>query len=170
MYRLGLLTLLAVWIGSACAPTAPQTGGQAQPAQEERDSNQTLRVAATGLVANMTPQASSANHYQYWPLYDNLTQYGPNFEVRPSVAERWELSPDGLTWTFFLRGDVRFSNGDPLTANDVAFTLNEIIARNWPQRGLFGTTIEATALDDRRVAIRTRQQDITVPFGGQFLW
>lgn len=38
--------------------------------------------------------------------------------VRPGVAERWEVSPDGLTYTFHLRANAQWSNGDPVTADD----------------------------------------------------
>lgn len=45
----------------------------------------------------------------------------------PRLAERWEASGDGLTWTFFLRQDVVWQDGEPLTARDVEFTFNDII-------------------------------------------
>jgi oligopeptide transport system substrate-binding protein len=45
---------------------------------------------------------------------ENPADLGPE----PGVAERWEESPDGLRYTFFLRGDARWSNGDPVTAAD----------------------------------------------------
>ncbi|MDP1840409.1 MAG: ABC transporter substrate-binding protein [Reyranella sp.] len=57
-------------------------------------------------------------------MYDSLV--GFNLEkggVGPGVAERWELSPDGLTWTFYLRPGQTFHNGDKLTAHDVKFSL-----------------------------------------------
>src|SRR5438477_3482185 len=57
-------------------------------------------------------------------MYDSLV--GFNLEkggVGPGVAERWELSPDGLAWTFYLRPGQTFHNGDKLTAEDVKFSL-----------------------------------------------
>jgi peptide/nickel transport system substrate-binding protein len=42
------------------------------------------------------------------------------------LATDWSVSPDGLTWTFTIRDDVRFTDGEPLTASDVAFTINGI--------------------------------------------
>ena len=50
--------------------------------------------------------------------------------VGPGVAERWELSEDGLTWTFHLRPGQKFHNGDPLTAQDVKFSLERQMAPN----------------------------------------
>ncbi|MEA2511723.1 MAG: peptide/nickel transport system substrate-binding protein [Thermomicrobiales bacterium] len=44
----------------------------------------------------------------------------------PGLAERWEVSPDGLTYTFYLRKDVVFHNGEPFTANSVKFTYDRI--------------------------------------------
>ena len=47
--------------------------------------------------------------------------------MEPSLAESWEHSEDGLTWTFHLRRDVRWHDGEPFTAHDVEFTFNRII-------------------------------------------
>ena len=43
------------------------------------------------------------------------------------IAKSWEVSPDGLTWTFYLNEDLSWSDGEPVTAEDVAFTINYII-------------------------------------------
>jgi peptide/nickel transport system substrate-binding protein len=53
-------------------------------------------------------------------LYEGLVAYAPGTtRVVPALAETWETSADGLTWTFRLRSDVRFSDGTPLTSNVV---------------------------------------------------
>jgi peptide/nickel transport system substrate-binding protein len=44
--------------------------------------------------------------------------------IRPGLAERWEVSPDGKTYTFHLRRDVTFCDGKPMTAEDVVYSLN----------------------------------------------
>lgn len=44
------------------------------------------------------------------------------FDIIPGVAERWDVSPDGLTYTFHLRTDARWSNGDPVTAGDFVYS------------------------------------------------
>ena len=48
-------------------------------------------------------------------------------EVEPGLAESWTNSPDGKTWTFKLRKNLRWSDGAPLTADDVVFTFNDVI-------------------------------------------
>jgi peptide/nickel transport system substrate-binding protein len=53
--------------------------------------------------------------------------------IRPGLAERWEVSPDGLTYTFHLRRDVTFCDGKSFTAEDMAFSLNRWIGRTTPR-------------------------------------
>lgn len=61
-------------------------------------------------------------------LFEGLTTTDPfDLTVKPNLAERWEVSLDGLTWTFFLREDVRWSDGVAFTADDVVFTFNDLI-------------------------------------------
>ena len=48
-------------------------------------------------------------------------------KVEPHLAERWEVSPDGLVWTFYLKEGVVWNDGRPLTADDVVFTFNDLI-------------------------------------------
>ena len=70
--------------------------------------------------------ATSASVVGY--LFEGLTEVSwLTNEVEPSLAESWENSDDGLTWTFRLRQDVRWHDGEPFTAQDVAFTFNQII-------------------------------------------
>ena len=55
--------------------------------------------------------------------YDFLTDYSPaHLETEPGLATSWTHSPDGLTWTFTIRSGVKWQDGVPLTAHDVAFT------------------------------------------------
>src|SRR5690242_18691097 len=56
-------------------------------------------------------------------LHDALVKPMPGQAAAPSLAESWTVSPDGLVYEFALRRGVRFHNGDPLTAEDVKFSL-----------------------------------------------
>ncbi len=57
-------------------------------------------------------------------LYDTLTSLDYDNTVKPALAEKWEISPDGKTYTFTLRRGVRFHSGKPMTSADVKFTLD----------------------------------------------
>ena len=61
-------------------------------------------------------------------LFEGLTETSwLTDEVEPALAESWTHSEDGFTWIFLLRQDVRWHDGEPFTAHDVAFTFNDII-------------------------------------------
>ncbi|MGH6925789.1 MAG: peptide ABC transporter substrate-binding protein [Propylenella sp.] len=59
-------------------------------------------------------------------LYEGLVIYNPKAEVVPGVAESWEVSDDGLVYTFKLRADAKWSNGDDVTADDFVFAYQRI--------------------------------------------
>jgi oligopeptide transport system substrate-binding protein len=61
-------------------------------------------------------------------LFEGLVVQDPrDLAVRPGVAERWEISPDGLTYTFHLREDARWSDGRPVTADDFAWAWRRVL-------------------------------------------
>jgi len=59
-----------------------------------------------------------------WAMYDALVTWDPQGNYIGSVAETWKLGEDGTTWTFTIRDDIVFHNGDPLTAHDVKFSVD----------------------------------------------
>ncbi len=61
-------------------------------------------------------------------VYEGLTNLSPRGEVVPGAAERWEVSADGLTYIFSLRERARWSNGDPLTADDFVAGMRRCVA------------------------------------------
>ena len=74
----------------------------------------------------ISTDASSSGVLGY--LFEGLTETSwLTDEVEPALAQSWEHSEDGLTWTFHLRRDVRWHDGQPFTAHDVDFTFNRII-------------------------------------------
>ncbi|MEL6382066.1 MAG: ABC transporter substrate-binding protein, partial [Cyanobacteria bacterium J06626_18] len=55
-----------------------------------------------------------------------VTLDGETGEIVPALAESWEMSEDGLTYIFTLKEDLRWSDGEPLTVDDVMFTYQEV--------------------------------------------
>lgn len=91
-------------------------------------------------------------------VFEGLTRTnGLTLAVEPNLAEKWEVSPDGLTWTFHLREDVLWFDGKPFTADDVIFTFNDLIYNETipsSERDIFtvdGKKFKVTKLDDRTV-------------------
>jgi oligopeptide transport system substrate-binding protein len=60
-------------------------------------------------------------------LFEGLTAYGSDGTVVPGIATSWETSPDGLRWTFHLRHDAKWSNGDPLTSEDFLYAFRRLV-------------------------------------------
>lgn len=82
-----------------------------------------LHNAPGQLTALVTHDVYAANIQNY--VLESLAQRDPDtLDWRPLIAQSWHTSDDGLTITFQLRRDVTFSDGEPLTAKDVAFTYN----------------------------------------------
>ncbi|MDQ8207127.1 peptide ABC transporter substrate-binding protein [Coraliomargarita sp. SDUM461003] len=68
-------------------------------------------------------------HYVLLSLFEGLTTVHPEtLEIEPGVAQSWELSADGLRYTFHLNPAARWSNGDPLTAEDFLFAYERILS------------------------------------------
>jgi len=85
----------------------------------------TLKVGWTTDPDNLNPFVGieQSSYELYHVSYDFLTNYGDEYlETQPGLAESWTTSEDGLTWTFKIREGVKWSDGEPLTAADVAFT------------------------------------------------
>lgn len=61
-------------------------------------------------------------------VYDQLTEISADGKIMPRLAVSWEASPDALTWTFTLRDNAKFHDGKPVTADDVLWTYNKIMA------------------------------------------
>ena len=56
-------------------------------------------------------------------VYEGLVQWSPDNKVIPCLAKSWDVSPNGLTYTFHLRPGVKFQDGSSVTASDVAYSL-----------------------------------------------
>jgi peptide/nickel transport system substrate-binding protein len=62
-----------------------------------------------------------------WPIFDSLLELDASLNVKPLLAESWETSRDGLTYTFKLKKGVTWHDGKPFTARDVAFTFYSVL-------------------------------------------
>ena len=125
MALMGMASLLGAVAGSSDALAAP-----------DKD---TLIIALDTLGAQvMDPIADTRAphaHYQA-PIFDSLVGFDyDKGGVGPGVAERWERAADGKSWTFYLRSGLRWHNGDPLTAQDVKFSLERTML---PESRLLG--------------------------------
>jgi peptide/nickel transport system substrate-binding protein len=103
--------------------------------------------------------------YEVWNLqYATLTdKAAEDFETIPGLAESWEGSDDGLTWTYTLREGLLWSDGEPLTADDVVFTINRGREEAWLNHESTVTNITASAPDERTVVLESSVPDPKLP-------
>src|SRR5262252_2715605 len=109
--------------GSSPTPAPSGTGTGAA-------TTKTLYIGVTGDIDSLNPYSGflSISYEVYGDVYDLLQGWAQNdFSWTPGLAESYTASPDGLTWTFKIRSGVRWSDGVPFTAKDVAYTFNRAI-------------------------------------------
>jgi len=94
-------------------------------------------------------------------LYDTLVYPDVNGDPQPHVATRWDVSQDGKVWTFYLRDDVYFHDGTPLTAEDVKFSMDRITTIGEGYGFLFVGRIDHTEVVDEH----TVRFYLVEPFG-----
>ncbi len=88
----------------------------------------TLVMVIESSPTNLDPRVGQDAYSQriYSLIFDDLLSRGPNLDVAPGLAERWEV-PDPLTYIFHLRSGVKFHDGRPLTSRDVKWTFDSLL-------------------------------------------
>ena len=105
------------------APVAGQPGPSGKYGGELVFSTISDPKSFNDIIAKETSTTLVTNH-----IFEGLTMTNAfTTKVEPHLAERWEVSEDGLRWTFHLRRDVLWSDGQPFGADDVVFTFNDLI-------------------------------------------
>lgn len=118
--------------------------------------------------------------YEMWALtYDYLVDFSTeDLSLQPSLATDWESSDDGLEWRFTIRDDVTWSDGEPLTADDLAFTYSRVLGKGpesatW-KSWLAGVT-EVDAPDDTTLVMSLSRPNsvlpmVPIPIVPQHVW
>lgn len=114
--------LLAVMM--AVCMTASFAGGTATvfASSEASDTKTEVIIGFSGDGDSFDPCTGFG--YTGSPLYSNLVKVNGDDQLENDLATEYTVSEDTLTWTFKIRDDVKFTNGDSLKASDVAFTFN----------------------------------------------
>ena len=89
-----------------------------------------LKLAPTNLDIRNTA-GSALDQVLIGNVYEGLVARSSENKVVPALAKSWDVSPDGLKYTFHLNTGLTFSNGDPLTAEDVVWSINELESKQY---------------------------------------
>ena len=99
--------------------------------------------------------AGAIDSVLYSNVFEGLTRFGPDGSVNPGLAESWDISEDGLTYTFHLHSGVKFHDGTDMDAEDVVFSLDRARAEDSAnaQKALYTDIASVEAVDPATVKI-----------------
>jgi peptide/nickel transport system substrate-binding protein len=154
--------VLALWLAACSSPAAtteaPAPGAtEAPPAPPETSEPAVVRIGWAGSPDTLNPgTAVLAEAYTLFELvYDSMYQLNFDGTYSPELAESVETSDDGVVWTFHIRDGVTFHDGEPLTAQDIAFSYNFYQAHeDFPFLNVYTAYFDSVeATDDSTVVI-----------------
>ena len=101
-------------------------------------------------------------------IFEYMTLTGPDNITRPYLCESWSASNDLKTWTFNVRKGIRFNNGDPFTADDCIFTINQWLNKDVKSSllGLVGSYLDPSGIrkvNDFQFKLHLKRAEIAIP-------
>jgi peptide/nickel transport system substrate-binding protein len=133
---------------------------------QEEDDQVTLRVGLTQDWEVLNPTSGyTVAAYEVWNLhYATLTdKAADDFATTPGLAESWEEVEPGIEYVYTLREGLTWSDGEPITAEDVAWNINTGRDQEWDNMVSTVGNIEATAEDERTVRLVSSVPDPKLP-------
>lgn len=142
--KLSAIFLVSILIFTGCS----SSGGNSS-AEENH-----LNFGLTGEPVSMDPSiGNEQNSWQvYYQIFDTLIFRENDGTYSPRLAEKWEMSEDGMELTFWLRDDVNFHNGEKFTAEDVKFTVERLLESPYTSDIVIGIK-GAEIIDDYTIKI-----------------
>jgi peptide/nickel transport system substrate-binding protein len=131
-----------------------------------------LRIGLTQDWETLNPTSGFAvSEYEIWNVhYAGLTTLAADdFSVQPALAESWEGSEDGLTYTYTLREGLTWSDGEPITAEDIAWNVNTGREQGWDNMFSTVQNLDAVVIDERTVEITSSVPDPKLPGLGIYI-
>src|SRR5579859_502425 len=121
---------------TAAATTAPVNAAAPTAAAATPGGTVTIPIGADPTLNPWHPNAFVESIFPNRVLFGGLARPGKDLNPAPDLATSWKAASDGLSWTFTLRDGVKWTDGQAFTADDVAFTFNDIILK--PEVGATG--------------------------------
>jgi peptide/nickel transport system substrate-binding protein len=157
VFALALLVLVAV---AAAGCGSSSSGGSTSSASPSGDQPVFKLGTVGGGYDSLNPFVGVyAQDYAAWMLmYPNLVQYSNDLKAQPDFADSWTTSANGLTWTFKTHAGATWSDGQPLTAKDAAFTINTVVRLQGGSAAALSPFVpgikSATATDDTTLVVK----------------
>ncbi len=147
----GLLPLLLLLLGTL-------NPALAQGSEPDGQIVFATRITELESLNPLTVALSRAQAVAYH-VNEGLTKFSPTGEIVPGLAESWEISEDNLTYTFKLRENVTWHDGQPFTADDVLFTFEIAMAETTESRakGTLETYVEGVIAENNAVVVTLKE-------------
>jgi peptide/nickel transport system substrate-binding protein len=144
-----LVAAVGLLVTGCSGNSSPTSTGTSSKPSSSGSTNAILRLGTPATIASLNPFTTSNTLAQdsFDAMYPFLVQYNLSTdEIEPEFSTSWTTSSDGLTWTFQTRPGAKWSDGTPLTAADVAWTLSTVIKfQKGPTAQLAGDVINMTS-------------------------
>ncbi len=151
---IGLLMIAAAGLFALLRQPPVTETPDVQPIDFIETSSFSEAIVGQPVLVNPLLATSQADRDLVALVFSGLTQLDEYGQPIPDLAKDWEVSADGLTYTFHLRDDVVWHDGEPFTAGDVAFTMSLLRDPDFPgpaDLAMFWRTVETYVLDDTTV-------------------
>ena len=112
-----------------------------------------LKLAPTNLDIRNTA-GSAIDQVLIGNVYEGLVARDEHNQVVPAIAKTWDVSDDGTTYTFHLNDGMTFSNGDKLDADDVAWSINELVTKQYHDADSLVNFVSVKASDPNTVELK----------------
>jgi peptide/nickel transport system substrate-binding protein len=121
----GLVLVVAIAAIAIGGPALTTVRPNQTPSPSTAAAQATYREGVLGRPTAVNPLAArtEADRDLVALVFEGLITLDPDGDPRPALARSWDTTPDGKTWTFHLRPDARWHDGEPVTADDVVFTV-----------------------------------------------
>jgi len=159
-----LVVLLALVAGLVGVPALQPTTARESAAPSEPAADRPYREGILGAPVSISPLTArtQADRDLVALIFSGLVRNGPGGTLVPDLAKSWTVDPTGKVWTFEIRDDATWQDGEPVTAEDVAFTIRTLqdpayvgpVAGSWSE-------VEVRAVSERTVTFT-----LMTPLGG----
>lgn len=160
---------LAACTTPGASPSSSSGGSSAAPSGGGTATGGTVRIALPGYADSLNPGlAVLAESYTIYELvYDTAVTVTATGEWVPKLATEWSVSDDGLTWTVTLRDDATFHDGEPVTADDFAFSVEHFRDNEYPLLTSYAEPfVDVVVVDETTVELTTEDEMAQVLFEG----
>ncbi|WP_291259816.1 ABC transporter substrate-binding protein [Fusobacterium sp.] len=149
MEKIGVITLLGILFLSC--------------GKEEKIETKEIKTTMSMDIDSLNPykMISSGTEEIMFNVFEGLLMPNTKGELVPAIAEEYDISEDGLYYTFKIRDGIKFHNGNPLDVKDVEFSLKRMSGKDGfpPSSALFQEIEDIKVLDENRVQIKLKEAD-----------